>query len=652
MFEVTRMYLASIKLKNFRKFDEQEHVIHFQEGLNVLVGENDAGKSAIIDAIRIALGTTDSNNFSNVNLSDFYQEDLTRIIEIVCYFKNLTEKEESIFLEYLTYEEEDREYKTSLYLHWNYGCIKSNGLFRPIALKIAATGRNGDGDKLSNVAREELRVTYLKPLRDASIDLRSGRRSRLPQIIHGLPGITDGEDNYQDGVDPKSLSLVGIFNLANILLEEHKGLNNVNKEIEKVLSEKMLLRNDNIKTKFEVSDSGTNDEQKVARLLEKLELVRDKSKSHNAGNVGLGTSNIISMACEMLLHQTLAKRNRSSFLLIEEPEAHVHAQRQLKLIQSLNNNLVDNKQQIIITTHSPLLASVVALKNVLIVKDANVYSLAPGNTKLEADDYRYLEAYLDATKANLFFARSVLIVEGPGEELLFPTLARLLGHSLTDYGCSLVDVRSTGLRRFARIFQRENENEKFNIPVACVTDKDIMPNCAPRILFPRKGYKDDGTKWPREGDRRWRAERDYEDDETQIEQKVEEIKNRADGQTVRTFVADQWTLEYDLAYYGLVHDEMAEILMRSLIKVAYKENNRDTYYRKFAEELDSHVKREEKATCFYKRFTDKKVSKAEFAQELAFALEESYKDSDATALRSMLPPYIVDAINYVTEGLQ
>ena len=66
------MYLASIKLKNFRKFDEQEHVIHFQEGLNVLVGENDAGKSAIIDAIRIALGTTDSNNFSNVSLSDFY----------------------------------------------------------------------------------------------------------------------------------------------------------------------------------------------------------------------------------------------------------------------------------------------------------------------------------------------------------------------------------------------------------------------------------------------------------------------------------------------------------------------------------------------------------------------------------------------------
>lgn len=124
------MYLASIKLKNFRKFDEQEHLIHFHEGLNVLVGENDAGKSAIIDAIRIELGTTDSNNFSNVNLSDFYQEDLTRIIEIVWHFKNLTAKEGSIFLEYLTYnkgeESDPNNFPMSIEDYWNdYDPIKS-----------------------------------------------------------------------------------------------------------------------------------------------------------------------------------------------------------------------------------------------------------------------------------------------------------------------------------------------------------------------------------------------------------------------------------------------------------------------------------------------------------------------------------------------
>lgn len=51
-------------------------------------------------------------------------------------------------------------------------------------------------------------------------------------------------------------------------------------------------------------------------------------------------------------------------------------------------------------------------------------------------------------------ARSVIIVEGPGEALLLPTIAKLLGRNFTDFGTSLVDVRSTGLRRYAGIFQR------------------------------------------------------------------------------------------------------------------------------------------------------------------------------------------------------
>ena len=55
------MYISEIKIRNFRGFDANEHVIYFGKGLNVLVGENDSGKSAVIDAIRIALGVTDQS---------------------------------------------------------------------------------------------------------------------------------------------------------------------------------------------------------------------------------------------------------------------------------------------------------------------------------------------------------------------------------------------------------------------------------------------------------------------------------------------------------------------------------------------------------------------------------------------------------------
>ncbi|WP_461800421.1 TOPRIM nucleotidyl transferase/hydrolase domain-containing protein, partial [Lactococcus lactis] len=53
---------------------------------------------------------------------------------------------------------------------------------------------------------------------------------------------------------------------------------------------------------------------------------------------------------------------------------------------------------------------------------------------MKEDDYIFLERYLDATKANLFFARNVMIVEGPGEALLLPTLSRLLGRDFVDFG--------------------------------------------------------------------------------------------------------------------------------------------------------------------------------------------------------------------------
>ena len=87
----------------------------------------------------------------------------------------------------------------------------------------------------------------------------------------------------------------------------------------------------------------------------------------------------------------------------------------------------------------------------------------------------------------MFFARNIIIVEGPGEALLLPTLAKLLDRNFIDYGTSLVDVRSTGLRRYARIFQRAgNEKQTLNVNVACVTDRDIMPVCAPLICIDDK----------------------------------------------------------------------------------------------------------------------------------------------------------------------
>ena len=563
------MYLSLLQIKNFRCFDGNEHSISFKKGLNVLVGENDSGKSTIMDAIKLVLGTTDMNWY-RVDQEDFYQEDTSLEIKIVCKFEDLNDEECGAFLECLSYEDEKRKIP-SLYLHWRCKYLASFKPPRPVA--NFSTGISGNGPAPSVEARELLRITYLRALRDAFGEMQAGKHSRLSQIMQHVSAIDCGDDEYEDGKDIHKLSIAGIAELSNMLLENHSALEAINNEMTSILQQKMLLKKDIMKTRLEVAGANASKLKKEMALLEKLDLAVDKNASGVSGRVGLGTSNIMSMACELLLHKEAAKENKSCFLLIEEPEAHIHAQRQLKLIQSLEEEAERGNRQTIITTHAPLLASVVKLSNIMIVKSGEAFSLSKEFTKLADDDYLYLEKYLDATKANLFFARNVIIVEGPGEALLLPTLSRLLGYSFTDYGTSLVDVRSTGLRRYARIFQRKDEKKQLDINVACITDRDVMPNCAPNICIDDK-YTEDIVTWPPKEKRAWRAEKDFTGDEAAAH--MIEIEQKANGQKVKTFVANHWTLEYDLAYIGLQNKEMKEVLIDSVIKVSYVENNRET----------------------------------------------------------------------------
>lgn len=71
------MYLSILRLWNFRKYAGADNKpgleIHFQKGVNVLIGENDSGKTAIVDAIRYVL-RTQSGEFIQFEDKDFYQD--------------------------------------------------------------------------------------------------------------------------------------------------------------------------------------------------------------------------------------------------------------------------------------------------------------------------------------------------------------------------------------------------------------------------------------------------------------------------------------------------------------------------------------------------------------------------------------------------
>ena len=139
------------------------------------------------------------------------------------------------------------------------------------------------------------------------------------------------------------------------------------------------------------------------------------------------------MACELLL---LGRRPEGlPLLLIEEPEAHPGIpQRQLRFDGVLDKAAVGKVQgthrpvQVILSTHSPNLASKIALPNLVLLEGGHAFSLASDHTKLETGDYRFLERFLDVTKANLFFAHGVIVVEGDAGGPSPPCSGEAAGH--------------------------------------------------------------------------------------------------------------------------------------------------------------------------------------------------------------------------------
>lgn len=659
------MYLSKLEIKNFRCFDENGIKISFNKGLTALVGANDSGKTAIIDAIRYALGSTDQDWIS-WDITDFYKENYDNGIVISMKFEDLTKEESSAFLEYLTYEEEKQEevVKTKDSLNLTVSVIKKNRVGnrgREYFKTEMISGKDGNGKHVEKEVREMLRVTYLRPLRDAENALTAGRYSRLSRILKYVEAINDGQsfnielmkEKLEKGEDlgtiPLDLSVPGIADLTNFLLEENEKIKETTEQIDDTLKEKLTLKNDQIKSKIGVVDSEASRDKKLTGLLEKLNLTIERVED-NYGKLGLGTNNLLYIACELLLFQGGEVENK--LLLIEEPEAHIHAQRQLKIIKSLQKD-ADNNVQSIISTHSPLLASVIKLKNLVYIQKSKAFTMSKDYTQLNTSDYGFLERFLDATKANLFFAHSVVIVEGPAENILLPTIARLLGRDFTDYGVSIVNVGGISLGRYSRIFQRKNDKKWINVKVACITDLDIRPTKADKICYNIEEETEQGESKEKEKASK-KGKETKEEKEKEKEDKRLKIAEKYDGQNVKAFVSDNWTLEYDLAFAGLAEEIF--IAAKQAIKDERNIPKKDNFS-KVTEEAKNNFQgftcldNEELACTVYSEFTkDTKASKAIAAQYLANLLNERYAENQEKLLEK-LPKYIIEAIEHVTEKI-
>ena len=227
---------------------------------------------------------------------------------------------------------------------------------------------------------------------------------------------------------------------------------------------------------------------------------------------------------------------------LRDAQKEMHSGRNSRISQILfSHPLFSNKEDnalvtLIMQANEGILASKINIKNLILLKNDSSFNLSAEYTGLEKGDYLFLQRFLDSTKANLFFAKGIIMVEGDAESLLLPTLADVIGINLEKHGISVVNVGGTGFFRYSRIFLRK-DGSAIDVPISIITDCDIEPD------------KQDG-----EIDQR----------ETETTAAIVAIQRKYNVGCINAFVAPKWTFEYSVAFSCL-----RDMLYESILQVYF-----------------------------------------------------------------------------------
>ena len=465
------MYLSNLHIKNFRCLGDV--ALEFQSGLNVLIGENNSGKTSIIDALRFCLAIGLSRRDIFLSTDDFFC-DITgkrhNVIEFDLTFSNPTLEEQGTFIELLAF----RDGLPELQLHVRYSLEIRNGLERII---FRYWGGEKEGQSVAPEAMELLYYIYLGALRDAERDLAPSKGNRLGQLFLKLLKEPEKQKTYAETIQSK--------------INEDAAWN----ELRRRAKEKV---NENLQ-KITIEDTPQEVEinfipLEFRRIVESLKIqllraIEEGSPLHfEIEQNGLGYNNLIYIATVLgdLLERKVLEKEIYIALLIEEPEAHLHPQLQDILFNFLGD-VANHGIQIFITSHSPTVTSrtEIATLTVLQIQNNNIVAIALRECRLQEDERKYLQRFLDVTKCQLFFAKRVVLVEGISEALLLPVLAKTMGYDLDKSAVEIVNVGGTAFQPFAKLFNSEDAGRRLEVRCALITDgdEDADNNISPRAKY-------------------------------------------------------------------------------------------------------------------------------------------------------------------------
>ena len=506
------MYISKVRIKNFRVFDAVGITAKFKKGVNAIIGENNSGKTAFIDALRLAFSACSYKKDIYFSLSDFHV-DISGIrsneAQFDIYFDDVSPE---LFEIWLPEDETKGEFHIRFYI------TPSNGSEK---IKYEAWGGTVRGNNISADTLEAIKIAYFGALRDAENELKPTRFGKLGSLFNSITKkdstrdsivsiLKDANKTITDHDSVKQVNKIINYNLSKIereILSQRIGIGLIEPRFETIAASLRAwfnpkyiyllktnpvyneIKNEFSEEEWQISTEEVNEgtyidswklENKSLSIQTKQAIERELGKTFEISQNGLGYNNLLFMAVVLGDIVEAAPETLLSLLLIEEPESHLHPQLQELVHRFLVDNSDGNKVQAIYTSHSPTLVSRIGIENlVLLYENAHrIDCLSFSESNLCEPDRSYLEKYFDVTKSQMLFAKGIILVEGISEALLLPEFARLLERPLDRYAVEVVNIDGVAFKPFANLLTFANDSGRQTIKSAIITDDDRCTNKA------------------------------------------------------------------------------------------------------------------------------------------------------------------------------
>ena len=496
------MKIDKIIAKDFRNLDGE---IILPSRISLIVGENNAGKSNLIDALRLLTYPHAGVQFSRWVRPEDFRHDAAgnRVVDtfsLEAVLSDLSSTEMSRMVTCLAPSEGKSHARLQMKAHVNP------------AGRILIEWFGGDSRQagVEQYAKEALSHTYLPPLRDATAELRPGRANLLVQLIGALaPANTTERQEIEKAAEQ-----------ANATLSDVKAVKKARTDVQQQL-EQMVGPAFAQKTDLAFADA------RFDRVIGSIRALAGDDVPLELAENGLGLNNLLYMASLLAAIEGEAQ-DGLHVLLIEEPEAHLHPQLQDLLMRFLETR-AGGHTQVVVTTHSPNFSSAAGVEKITVLvrgEDRQIQARVPAAFGMSKRTTDHLARFLDVTKAGILYARGVILVEGIAEQLLMPTLAKQIGVSLVESGITVVNVGGLSFGPFADLF----DGEKLPVRCALVSDGDPIQNEESE----EEGAEDNGAS--------------EVDQDLSISATATSLKTRQND-VMKVFLSER-TFEWDLAHAG------------------------------------------------------------------------------------------------------